>query len=99
MEGRAGGFLRVLGHAPTALLLDVLDKLGIHAIGGLHPAGGIGEADNGRAEFLRLLHGVDGHVAGAGDDHLCAVDGFVVCLHHLVGEVHAAVAGGLFTHQ
>ena len=99
VEGRAGGFLRVLGHAPAALFLDVLDELDVHAVGGFHPAGGIGEADHGRAELLRLLHGVDGHVAGAGDDNLRAVDGVAVGLHHLVGEVHAAVAGGLLTHQ
>ena len=99
VEGGAVCFLDVVGDAATADLFDILEEFEVHAVRALDPAGGIGEADDGGAEFLGLLDGVDGDVAGAGDDDLGAVEGGVVALQHFLGEVDEAVAGGLGAHE
>ncbi len=55
---------------------------------------GVAHRDDGAAQLGDLLCGVDGDVAGAGDDDLRAVEGTVLRREHAFGEEHEAVPGG-----
>ena len=51
------------------------------------------------AQLMNLLDGVDGHVAGTGDQAGLAVEGVLAGLQHLVDKEGCAVAGGLGANQ
>ena len=97
--GRPGGFCDIVGNASATVFLDVDQELSINPIRGLHPTGGVGEANDSCTKRLRLLDRIGGNVAGAGDNHACTVNGFAVGTHHFVGEVHSAVARGFLAHE
>ena len=65
----------------------------------MNPTGGIGEPDDGGAQFLGLFDGVDGHIAGAGNHYLGAGKRVTVGFHHFLGEIDAAIPGGFGAHQ
>ncbi len=88
--------LGVLLDAAAAHFLEVLDVSQIDAVGVVDVAVGVGHGDHLGAQLGRLFAGVDGHVAGAGDDHGLALEAVVPhALQGLSGEVAQAVAGSL----
>ena len=92
--------LGVLLDAATAHFLQILDVSQIDAVGVVDVAVGVGHGDHLGAHLGRLFAGVDGHVAGAGDDHGLALEAVVPhALQGLSGEVAQAVAGSLGTGQ
>ena len=91
-----GGHIVQIGLDAGALdFLDFLDDLVVNAVLVHDIAVGIAHGNDLAAQLGGLLIGVDGHVAGAGDDHLRALKALAVGLEHLIGEVAQAVAGGL----
>ena len=59
----------------------------------------IGGGDDGGAELVQLLDGVEGDVAGAGDDRGLAGDLVPAGRQHVLQEVDGPVAGRLGPHQ
>ena len=59
----------------------------------------IGHRDGLRAQFVEFFHRVLGHVAGAGHQANLALQIVVAGGEHVLGEVHAAVAGGFRTDE
>ena len=68
--GCAFHLVSIGGDALTANFFNVLEFCNVNTVGGVHPAGGVREGDNGCAEFLGFFDGIDGHVAGAGHNNL-----------------------------
>ena len=99
MEFGTFNFVDVGADAPAANFLDLLELRDVNTAGAGYPAAGVGETDNGCAEFLGLFDGVDGDVTGAGNDDLGAGEGCTVGCEHFLGEVDQTVAGCFGTHQ
>ncbi|CVN75064.1 Uncharacterised protein [Streptococcus pneumoniae] len=99
VAGPPAAALGVLGDAGTLDLLDLLEQVQVEAVRVHDVARGVGRGEHGGPERGGLLRGVDGHVAGAGDQHLLTVHGFAARAQHGVDEHHGAVAGGLSADQ
>ena len=87
----------VFADATPPAQLDLLEKVQIDALLVDDVAGGVGAGDDAATEFVDLLDGVDGDVAGSGYDHPLAVEGFLTVAEDLLGEVDGTVAGGFGT--
>src|SRR6202011_4013910 len=101
-EDRFLELLRVLADASTLHILQLDDPgqlVAIDAIGIVDDAVRIRYADWLRAEIKQLLNRVLRNVAAAGDQAELAFERVLPALEHLIGEVHAAIAGGLRTNQ
>src|SRR6266478_7386553 len=101
-EDRFLEFLRVLADASTFHVLQLDDPgefVAIDAIGIVDDAIRIRHADRLRAEIKQLLNRVLRNIAAAGDQAELAFERILPALQHFVGEVHAAIAGGLRTNQ
>ncbi len=92
-------YLDVIFDAATLDFLELLDQVEIEPLFVVDDAVGVGAGDTLAAELVDLLDGVDGHVAGTGDQAGLAVEGVLADLEHLVDEEGGAVAGGLGAHQ
>ena len=94
--GGAGDALGVLADAGALHFLDLLHHVQVDAVGVVDIALGVGHGDDLGAQLHGLLGGVNGDVAGAGDDHGLALQALALhALEHLLDEVQQAVAGGL----
>ena len=94
--GSTGVGLGVLLDAAAAHFLQVLDVGQVDAVGVVDVAVGVGHGHDLGTQLGCLLAGVDGHVAGTGDDHGLALEAVVAhALQSLSGEVAQAVAGSL----
>ena len=92
----------IVADAATASVLQVHDKgqlLAVDAVGIVHNAVGVGDGDRLGAEIKQLLDGVLRDVAAAGNQAELAFERVFAGLQHLVGEIHAAVAGGFGTNE
>ena len=89
--------VRVVGHPSPLDELDGLQRLDVDAAGVVHVPVGVRARDDGPAELLNLLDGVDGDVPGAGDDARLAVEVVATSTEHLAGEEDGSVTGGLGT--
>src|SRR5690606_22472655 len=92
---RAVAPLGVGGDALAAGQFDVLEQLEGAALLVDDVAARVGAGDDGAAELVDLLDGVDRHVPRSRDHDALAVEGLPPGLEDLVGEEHRAVAGGL----
>src|ERR671919_368821 len=81
--------------AAAALLLPLPQHLDVEALLVHHVARRVRAGDYPGAELLGLVDGVDGHVAGTGDDHPPPVQRLAPRRQHVADEEDAAVAGGL----
>ena len=87
--------VHVLLDAAALDLLDLLDASQVDAVPVVDVAVGIAHGHDLAAQLGGLFIGVDGHVAGAGDDHGLALEALARGVQHFLGEVAQAVAGGL----
>ena len=95
-----GMLVYILLDALALNFLDALDGGQVHAVLVVDPASGIAHGDHLAAQLRDLFVGVDGHVAGAGDDHALAGEGFALDrFEHLVHQIGQAIAGGLCAGQ
>src|ERR1019366_4939166 len=95
-------FAGVLLDAAAAVILQLHDKgelVAVDAVGVVDGAVGIRQGNRLRAQIKQLLDGVLRDVAAAGDQTYFAFQRVFASLQHFVGEVHAAIAGGLGTNQ
>src|SRR5690606_19483055 len=92
---RAVAPLGVGGDALAAGQFDVLEQLEVDALLVDDVAARVGAGDDGAAELVDLLDGVDRHVPRSRDHDALAVEGLPPGLEDLVGDEHRAVAGGL----
>src|ERR1700681_4230516 len=103
--GHEDRFLELLGVLADASTLHVLQLddpsqlVAIDAIRIVDDAVRIRYADRLRSEIKQLLNRVLRNIAAAGDQAELAFERVLPALQHLVGEVHAAIAGGLRTNQ
>src|SRR5271157_5858469 len=103
--GVVNGALKLVGvvlDAAAAVVLQLHDKgelFAVDAVGIVDGAVGIGQGNRLRAQIEQLLDGVLRDVAAAGDQAHFAFQLVSAGLQHFVGEVHAAIAGGLGTNQ
>ena len=74
-NSRRGARLGVVADPAALDLLDLLQQLEVDALLVDDVAGGVGAGDHRAAELVHLLDGVDGDVAGSGDDDALAVEG------------------------
>ena len=98
----AAEVLGVLVDPSPANLLELLQPrqtLGVDAVRVVDEAVRIRGGDDGGAQLVQLLDGVEGDVAGAGDDRRLAGDFLVAGRQHVLQEVDRPVAGGLGPHQ
>src|ERR1700675_1358686 len=101
-EDRFLELLRVLADTSTLYILQLDDPgqlVAIDAIGIVDDAIRIRHTDRLRAEIKQLLDRVLRNVAAAGDQAELAFERVLPALQHFIGEVHAAIAGGLRTNQ
>ena len=83
----------VLGQACTLDLLDLLERRHVDTVRIVHPAGGIADGHDLRAQLLRFFDRIDRHVARTADSDGLARKALATHLEHLGGEVDEAVAG------
>ena len=92
--------LSILLDAAAADFLQILDVSQVDAVGVIDIAVGVGHGDDLAAQLGGLLAGIDGDIAGTGDDHGLAGKAVVAhALQGLGGEVAQAVAGRLSAGQ
>src|SRR5260370_23306297 len=105
IRGHEDRFLELLGVLADASTLHILQLddpgqlVAIDAIGIVDDAIRIRHTDRLRAEIKQLLDRVLRNVAAAGDQAELAFECVLPALQHFVGEVRAAIAGGLRTNQ
>src|SRR5690606_19597057 len=97
--GGAAPAFGVGAHAPALDLLDLAQQLHVDALLVDDVAAGVGAGDGVGAEGGQLLDGVDGDVAGAGDDRRLPLEVLAAHPQHRLGEQHVAVTGGLRPYQ
>ena len=96
---RLRSVVQILGYTAALHFLDLLESRQIDAFRIVYPARGVGAGHYLRAHLLRLLDGVDGNVAGAGNRDGLAGDVDAVALEHFLRDVEKAVSGSLRSRQ
>ena len=91
--------LSVLADTATAYFFNFLHNVQLNAGRVIHIAVRVTHGNNLHALGLRLLNGIDSHVAGAGNDSLLALQSLVVMTHHFFQHINQTVTGGLSTAQ
>ena len=98
-EAHSAALLGIAGQRCVFDFLDLFQQGEIDTGRVVDEAGRITGSDRSGTTGLQFLDGVDGHIAGAGDDAGFAFQRLPGIGQHLTGEVHRAIAGGFLARQ
>ncbi|OQA06156.1 MAG: hypothetical protein BWY65_02262 [Firmicutes bacterium ADurb.Bin373] len=80
-------------------LFDPFNRIQLDPIQIIYIAVGITHGYNSGAHLLSFFRGIDGYIAGTGDDHFFAGNLFAVILEHFPQKIQQPISGSLFPGQ